>query len=63
MRVRTLIGTLALVAGLAIYALGVAALAQFLPRQPLLALLFYAVAGIAWVAPAALLTRWMQSAA
>jgi hypothetical protein len=64
MRLRILFGTLVLILGLAAYGLVVAALAaHVLPSGPFAALLFYAVAGVAWLAPAACLVRWMQKAA
>jgi hypothetical protein len=64
MRLRILFGTLALVLGLAAYALSATRLALWLlPEQGWAAALFYAVAGTAWILPAARLTRWMQQAA
>lgn len=64
MRLRILIGTLALVAGLVIYGLAVASLAaRLLPELGVMQLVFYAIAGMVWVWPAARLTRWMQRAA
>lgn len=64
MRLRILVGTLAILGGLAIYGLAVMSFAaQLLPQHWLVEGLFYAVAGIAWVWPAAWLTRWMQQAA
>jgi uncharacterized RDD family membrane protein YckC len=61
MRFRVLAGTLILVFGLAAYALAVMSLAvRVLPDSLILETLFYAIAGIAWVLPAAKLTRWMQ---
>jgi hypothetical protein len=64
MRLRILFGTLLLIAGLALYGLAIAALAaHMLPPGAWIALLFYAVAGVAWLAPAAWLVRWMQKAA
>jgi hypothetical protein len=61
MRFRVLAGTLILVFGLAAYALAVMSVAvRVLPENLFVATLFYAVAGVAWVAPAAKLTRWMQ---
>jgi len=63
MRLRILFGTLVLIAGLAAYGLAVAGLAaHVLPSGPVAALLFYAVAGLAWIWPAAWLVRWMQRA-
>jgi hypothetical protein len=58
---RILAGALMLVAGLALYGLAVMSLAvRVLPHSWLVEVPFYAVAGIAWVFPAARLTRWMQ---
>ena len=63
MRMRILLGTLLLVLGLALYALGVMAVAvRLLPEQGAVAFWFYALAGVAWIWPAARLTRWMQQA-
>jgi hypothetical protein len=64
MRLRILVGTFALILGLAVYALGVMRLALWLlPGQGVAALLLYAAAGTLWILPAARLTRWMQRAA
>ncbi|HYM02700.1 MAG TPA: DUF2842 domain-containing protein [Stellaceae bacterium] len=63
MRLRILLGTLILVAGLAVYALAVMAIAvRLLPDQWAVDAAFYAVAGVLWIFPAARLTRWMQQA-
>lgn len=63
MRLRMLFGGLGLAFGLALYALAVMAAAiRFLPDQATAELVFYALAGIAWIYPAARLTRWMQQA-
>ncbi len=59
MRLRILAGTLVLLLGLALYAGAVMALVARLPESAALDFTLYGVAGIAWVAPAALLTRWM----
>ena len=59
MRLRILIGTVVLLLGLALYAGAVMALVARLPDNAALAFTLYGVAGIAWVAPAAVLTRWM----
>jgi hypothetical protein len=62
MRLRILFGMTVLVAGLAVYALLAMRLAvEFLPAGQVAALLYYAVAGMAWLYPAALLTKWMQA--
>lgn len=64
MRLRILVGTVLLVAGLAAYGLLVMAVAvRLLPSHWAVQGGFYAVMGIAWVWPAARLTRWMQDAA
>ncbi len=64
MRLRILLGTLILVAGLAAYAVLIVALgARLLPDQWAIDAIFYGLAGIAWIFPAARLTRWMQQAA
>lgn len=48
-----------LIVGLVFYAAGVVSLASaFLPMHWSLELLFYAVAGVAWVLPAGLLLKW-----
>jgi hypothetical protein len=61
MRLRVLAGTLILVFGLAAYALAAMSLAvRVLPDNLFVETLFYAAAGLAWVLPAAKLTRWMQ---
>jgi len=63
MRLRILFGSLGLMLGLALYALAAMALAARLPDSAFLVFTYYAVAGFAWVAPAALVTRWMMQAA
>ena len=64
MRLRILAGIVILIGGLALYAAAAITIAlRFLPQRILIDMLFYAVAGIAWIWPAALLTRWMQQAA
>lgn len=64
MRLRILGGTALLVAGLAAYGLVMMAVAvRLLPPHGAVQAAFYAVAGVAWVWPAARLTRWMQDAA
>jgi hypothetical protein len=63
MRLRILAGAAALVLGLAAYAIAVAEVAiRALPGDWAVRVVFFVVAGVAWVWPAALLTRWMQSA-
>jgi Protein of unknown function (DUF2842) len=63
MRLRILFGGLVLVFGLALYALAVMAAAmRFVPDEAAAEFAFYALAGVAWIYPAARLTRWMQQA-
>jgi len=62
-RARMLVGAAALVGGLALYALAAVELAgRVVPDEWAAQALFYAVAGVLWVVPAARLTRWMQAA-
>jgi Protein of unknown function (DUF2842) len=62
MRLRILVGTIILLFGLALYGVLVMAVAARLPENAALAFGFYALAGVAWVVPASLLTRWMVRA-
>lgn len=63
MRWKKLIGLFVLLAVVAIYALLVmrAAVAILPEASPLLELLFYAVAGMAWVVPVRYLIVWMST--
>jgi len=64
MRLRILAGTILLIVGLVLYAvLVVIVVPKLLPDRTLVIMAFYAVAGIVWIWPAALLTRWMNRAA
>lgn len=64
MRIRTrkLIGTIALLVLITAWALLAMAFAQFALRaqSAVVALLFYAVAGLGWVLPAMPIVSWMQ---
>ena len=61
MRYRSLVGTMAILAGLTVYAGAVAfAGARMTDAHWLVQVGFYAIAGTIWVVPAAYLTRWMQ---
>ncbi len=61
MRLRILFGTFALILGLILYAFGILLIATLiLPENLILETLFYGVAGLAWLWPAAKLTYWMQ---
>jgi hypothetical protein len=64
MRLRILIGTVILVVGLALYAAVVEVVAhRLLPARVPIEMVFYAIAGILWLPPAARLTRWMSETA
>ena len=63
-RLRRLIGSIALIIGLALYALLVARLAGVLaPMHPLVELAFYAVFGLVWIFPVRSLLMWMRGPA
>jgi len=61
-RTRKLIGTVLLLAFIALYALSAMLVAIILQvnASKVVELVFYVVAGLAWVIPAGLLVRWMQ---
>jgi hypothetical protein len=61
-RTRKLIGAFALFALVIVWALAAMAIAQFPPifQNPLIAGLYYFVAGIGWVLPAMPLVKWMS---
>ena len=64
MRIRTrkLVGTIALLALVTVWALLAMAFAQFALRaqSAVVALLFYALAGLGWVLPAMPIVAWMS---
>ena len=61
-RTRKLIGAVALLVLVSVWALLAMAVAQFVFREPntLLALAYYVIAGMGWVLPAMPLIRWMS---
>jgi hypothetical protein len=63
-RVRKLIGTVALFALVIVWALVAMAVAQFPPifNSPWIAGAYYVIAGIGWVLPAMPLVKWMLKA-
>lgn len=64
-RIRKLVGTILLLVVLVIYSLLVMVAASVVlheDRSKIAELIFYAVAGIAWIFPAGLLIRWMYTA-
>ena len=58
MRWRTPLAAFLVVAGLAVYAVLIATLSDWLPGHWAVDVLFYAVAGVLWVYPAARLIVW-----
>jgi len=61
-RVRKLIGAIALLVLVTVWALVAMAIAQFPPifENRLVAFVYYALAGIGWIFPAMPLIRWMS---
>jgi hypothetical protein len=61
-RIRKLIGAVALFVLVIVWALGAMAIAQFPPifHNPWIAGIYYFVAGIGWVLPAMPLIKWMS---
>lgn len=61
-RIKKLIGSVILIVFVAVYALGVMALAQPVLRNAngITSLAFYVVAGLAWVIPVLPLIAWME---
>lgn len=62
-RIRKLVGTVLLLVVLAIYSLlvGVAASAVLTGSNKFVEMIFYAIAGLAWIVPAGFLIRWMYA--
>jgi hypothetical protein len=62
-RIRKLVGTVLLLIVLAVYSLlvAVAASAVLTGSNKIVEMIFYAVAGLAWVLPAGYLIRWMYA--
>jgi hypothetical protein len=60
-RTRKLLGAVVLLLFLLVYAVAVASIGagRITEASPLLQLLYFVVAGLAWVLPAGLLLRWM----
>lgn len=62
-RTRKLVGTVALIAMITVYAfvaLGVAVVLQVSNTTKIGELAFYVIAGLLWVLPAGVLVKWMQ---
>jgi magnesium-transporting ATPase (P-type) len=61
-RTRKLVGTIVLFAFVTVYALVISVIAGFMQvrSSKVAEVLFYAIGGLAWVIPAAILIRWMQ---
>ena len=62
-RIRKLVGTVLLLIVLAIYSLAVMLVASVLVTNgnKVIEMIFYAIAGLAWVLPAGLLIKWMYA--
>lgn len=62
-RIRKLVGTVLLLIVLAIYSLVVMLVASVLVTNgnKVIEMIFYAIAGLAWVLPAGLLIKWMYA--
>lgn len=60
LRTRRFVAMLGVVAFLAAYVWGVIALGERLPDHPLIDLLFYGLAGLAWGVPIIPLLRWAE---
>jgi hypothetical protein len=64
MRLRKLIGAVALFALVIVWALLAMAVAQFpaIRDNPLLSVVYYVIAGLGWIVPAMPLVSWMSAA-
>ncbi len=60
-RIKKLIGTAVMLAGLGAYVLGAIAIADLVPKHWFLQLIYFALAGIAWALPAIPLIKWMNA--
>jgi hypothetical protein len=59
-KLKKMIGTVLILVFLALYAMGAVSLHNILPKNFLLELLFFAVAGVAWGLPLFPLLAWMN---
>lgn len=59
-RVKKLIGLVVLPAGLLLYVGAAVTLAERIPDQQFLKLIYFMVAGLAWAAPTIPFIRWME---
>lgn len=59
-RIKKIIGSLALLAFMALYVAGAIVLADKLPKHPAVDLVYFVVAGVAWVLPIIPLMIWMN---
>jgi len=62
MRTRSLVTILTIIGGLFVYALATMLLAELLPPSWPVQTLFFAVAGLIWIPPAARFVKWMVRA-
>jgi membrane protein implicated in regulation of membrane protease activity len=59
MRARSLVTILTIIGGLLLYALAIMVVAELLPPYWPAQTLFFAVAGLVWIVPAARFVKWM----
>lgn len=59
-RIKKLVGTLAILVFLVVYAAGAILLADVIPQHPAIDLVYFVVAGIGWILPIIPLMVWMN---
>lgn len=62
-RIRKLVGTVAIVLFLGLYAAAAIVVADHLPRHPAVSLAYFLIVGVAWGLPLFPLLSWMNRAA
>ena len=62
MRWRPLVGGFGILAGLVLYAMLAVTVADWLPAHWAVELVYYAIAGLAWIWPALMIYRWAARA-
>jgi len=59
-RIKKIVGSIAMLAFLAVYAFAAILIADLIPDHPALDLIYFVVAGLAWVLPIIPLMAWMD---
>lgn len=59
-RIKKIVGSLAILAFLVVYAFAAILIADLIPKHPALELLYFLVAGIGWILPIIPLMVWMN---